>query len=285
MLRCSWSDRSRPDRWTYCNVVVVLRWPANRAMVCSSHPHRARSVRQRCRNVCVLKRGMSARRASARTTLDQVQMLIGSPCCAATPTETARHERRSRCDGGRGRRAAALPRLPSMGPHARGGSSWSPRECGGSDGQDRCRRSAGGRVLPDAGRRRRRVQSSNDSGSARRERRAVAFATARRWGSRELREARDQALGALGAERLARRVAAATDGIGLAPPLFDQVVIEEAHGDKTLLEGGIGKADTRVDGDNVVAALMWPRRQVADVAARCRPGWRQEARCLGGCRR
>jgi len=49
-----------------------------RNLVDVSQPARARSVRQRWRNVCVLNRSTSARRASSRTTFDQLQIEIGS---------------------------------------------------------------------------------------------------------------------------------------------------------------------------------------------------------------
>src|SRR5688500_15870935 len=63
----------------YCRVLDVLRWPAKLASRCSSQPPRARSVRHRCRSVWVEKRGTSACWASRRTTIDQVQRLIGCP--------------------------------------------------------------------------------------------------------------------------------------------------------------------------------------------------------------
>jgi hypothetical protein len=61
----------------YCSVVAGLRWPAKRAISCNSQWDRARSVRHKCRGVCVLKRDSPARTARARMTLDYVQSVMG----------------------------------------------------------------------------------------------------------------------------------------------------------------------------------------------------------------
>src|SRR5438132_1139556 len=73
----SLADKSRPDRWMYWSVVAGLRWHANVAVVWSYQPARARSVKQRWRSVCVLKRGTSALKAIRRTILDQLPSLLG----------------------------------------------------------------------------------------------------------------------------------------------------------------------------------------------------------------
>jgi len=79
MPRCNLADSSRPDRWMYCIVVSVWRWPAKVAMACSSHPLRARSVRHRWRNVWVPNRGTLAAKAMRRTSFDHVHNVIGDP--------------------------------------------------------------------------------------------------------------------------------------------------------------------------------------------------------------
>ena len=55
------------------------RWPANEAIVCTSQPIRARSVRHRRRVACVENRGRSAASASRRTIFDQLHSVSGWP--------------------------------------------------------------------------------------------------------------------------------------------------------------------------------------------------------------
>jgi hypothetical protein len=62
-----------------------------------------------------------------------------------------------------------------------------------------------------------------------------------------------------------RRVSSTSDGIGLSPTFFDEMVIEQAHGDEALLKSGIGEPDAGIDSDNVRTAAIGSDRQIADV--------------------
>ena len=100
-----------------------FRWPAKLAISCSSQPDRARSVRHKWRGVWVLKRDTPARTASARTTLDHVQRVIGrarlrrdserksSPRAALSPRRWARYALQQ---DPRRRRVGHHPRPPTL---------------------------------------------------------------------------------------------------------------------------------------------------------------------------
>ena len=74
-----------------CTAVVVAgsRCPAKVAMACSSHPARARSVRQRWRSVCVLKRGTPAASAIGARPWTRSRASAAARDCAETPIGTA----------------------------------------------------------------------------------------------------------------------------------------------------------------------------------------------------
>ena len=61
----------------YLNVDSVERCPAKAAIACTSQPIRARSVRHKCRMVCVENRCTPAVTAMRRTTFDQVHSVSG----------------------------------------------------------------------------------------------------------------------------------------------------------------------------------------------------------------
>jgi hypothetical protein len=66
-------------------------------------------------------------------------------------------------------------------------------------------------------------------------------------------------------EGMRRRVSSTPDGIGLSTAFFDEVVIEQAHGDEALLKGGVGEPDTRINSDNIRTAPIESDRKIADV--------------------
>ena len=61
----------------YFSVESVCRCPANAAIAWISQPIRARSVRHRCRVVCVDNRDNPADEATRRTTFDHVHNVTG----------------------------------------------------------------------------------------------------------------------------------------------------------------------------------------------------------------
>src|SRR5439155_20221658 len=66
-------------------------------------------------------------------------------------------------------------------------------------------------------------------------------------------------------EGMRRRVSSTSDGIGLSLTFFNEMVIEQAHSDEALQNGGVGEPDAGIDSDNVRTAAIGSDCEIADV--------------------
>ena len=143
------------------------RCPANVAIACSSQPIRARSVKHRCRVVCVENRGTSAANAIRRTTFDHVhkRQRLGpvAPRLRQEQRPPGPAERRPVRQILRQQHARSPP---STAPPAPGGSSSSPPAPAASGAPDPDRRCAASTTPPAAAPRRRPARASPGCGSA-----------------------------------------------------------------------------------------------------------------------